>query len=100
MKSSVLVVEDDDDIARLVRYHLESAGFRVQMFPRANGVIEAAEDSPPAVFLLDIMIPGGSGLDLCRQARQSKLLAHVPITSVAKLNASGTSRWKCFRSAS
>jgi two-component system phosphate regulon response regulator PhoB len=79
MKSSVLVVEDDDDIARLVRYHLESAGFRVQMFPRANGVIEAAEDSPPAVFLLDIMIPGGSGLDLCRQARQSKLLAHVPI---------------------
>jgi len=73
------VVEDDDDIARLVRYHLESAGFRVQMFPRANGVIEAAEDSPPAVFLLDIMIPGGSGLDLCRQARQSKLLAHVPI---------------------
>ena len=79
MKSSVLVVEDDDDIARLVRYHLESAGFRVQMFPRANGVIEAAEDSPPAVFLLDIMIPGGSGLYLCRQARQSKLLAHVPI---------------------
>src|SRR5215469_1480077 len=79
MKSSVPVVEDDDDIARLVRYHLESAGFRVQMFPRANGVIEAAEDSPPAVFLLDIMIPGGSGLDLCRQARQSKLLAHVPI---------------------
>src|SRR5438874_528645 len=79
MKPSIFLVEDDDDIARLVRHHLEAAEFRVQAFARVTGVIEAAEDNLPALFLLDVMVPGGSGLDLCRQIRQNRLLAAVPI---------------------
>lgn len=79
MRPSIFLVEDDDDIARLVRHHLEMANCRVQTFARAMGVIEAAEDEVPAVFLLDIMVPGGSGLDLCRQIRHSRLLASVPV---------------------
>jgi two-component system phosphate regulon response regulator PhoB len=79
MKHSVLVVEDDDDIARLLQHHLEGANFSVQTFGSATGVIEAAEGKVPSLFLLDIMIPGGSGLDLCRQIRQHRLLASTPI---------------------
>jgi two-component system phosphate regulon response regulator PhoB len=51
----------------------------VQAFARVTGVIEAAEDNLPALFLLDVMVPGGSGLDLCRHIRQNRLLAAVPI---------------------
>jgi two-component system phosphate regulon response regulator PhoB len=79
MKHSVLVVEDDNDIARLLQHHLEGANFSVQTFGSATGVIEAAEGKVPSLFLLDIMIPGGSGLDLCRQIRQHRLLASTPI---------------------
>jgi two-component system phosphate regulon response regulator PhoB len=79
MKHSVLVVEDDNDIARLLQHHLEGANFSVQTFGSATGIIEAAEGKVPSLFLLDIMIPGGSGLDLCRQIRQHRLLASTPI---------------------
>lgn len=79
MKALIFIVEDDDDIARLVRHHLETANLRVQSFSRVTGVIEAAEDAVPSLFLLDIMVPGGSGLDLCRQIRRNSLLASVPV---------------------
>jgi len=79
MKHSVLVVEDDNDIARLLQHHLEAANLSVQTFASAAGVIEAAEDKVPSLFLLDIMIPGASGLDLCRQIRQNRLLASTPV---------------------
>src|SRR5215469_13128130 len=79
MKTLVFVVEDDEDIARLIRHHLEGSGHRVHAFSRTSGVISEAEQTPPSVFLLDIMIPGGSGLDLCRQIRQSRLLSHIPV---------------------
>ena len=79
MKHSILVVEDDNDIARLLQHHLEAANFSVQTFGSAAGVIRAAEDKVPSLFLLDIMIPGGSGLDLCHQIRQNRLLASTPV---------------------
>ena len=79
MKHSVLVVEDDNDIARLLQHHLEAANLSVRTFGSATGVIEAAEDKVPSLFLLDVMIPGGSGLDLCRQIRQNRLLASTPV---------------------
>ncbi|HKT23901.1 MAG TPA: response regulator transcription factor [Terriglobales bacterium] len=79
MKHSVLVVEDDNDIARLLQHHLEAAKLSVRTFGSVTGVIEAAEDKVPSLFLLDIMIPGGSGLDLCRQIRQNRLLASTPV---------------------
>lgn len=79
MKHSVLVVEDDNDIARLLQHHLEAANLSVRTFGSVTGVIEAAEDKVPSLFLLDIMIPGGSGLDLCRQIRQNRLLASTPV---------------------
>lgn len=78
-KTLIFIVEDDDDIANLVRHHLENTGHAVQVFHQASGVVAAAQARPPSLFLLDIMIPGGSGLELCRRIRQSDTLAHIPI---------------------
>lgn len=79
MKTSIFVIEDDPDIAGLVRHHLETAGFAVRIFSTGHQVIAESERQRPAVFLLDIMVPGKDGLELCRQIRESPLLAPIPV---------------------
>ncbi|MBI3666128.1 MAG: response regulator, partial [Acidobacteria bacterium] len=76
---TVYVVEDDLDIASLVKLILEENGFGVQVFPAGSGVVAAAEKHPPALFILDIMLPDSDGLDLCRAIRRSQKLAGAPI---------------------
>lgn len=56
-KPTIFLVEDDQDISRLMRYHLEQAGFAVSVFPAATSVLRSAEEAPPALFLLDVMAP-------------------------------------------
>lgn len=79
MKPNVFVVEDDPDISRLVRHHLEGAGYTVRLFASGNGVIAEAERQHPTLFMLDIMVPGSDGLELCRRIRQSSSLALTPV---------------------
>jgi DNA-binding response OmpR family regulator len=79
VKHTVFVVEDDADIARLVRVNLETAGYAVKSFPSAQTVVAEAEKHVPSLFLLDVMLPGSDGLDLCRRIRETVSLAMVPI---------------------
>lgn len=79
VKPLIFVVEDDADIAHLVQHHLEDAGFSARLFETTNTVIPSAEKSQPALFLLDIMVPGGGGLELCRTIREHGSLAAVPV---------------------
>jgi DNA-binding response OmpR family regulator len=88
-KPVVFVVEDDADIARLVCFHLESSGFATRWFPSSFSVIEQAISNPPALFLLDIMIPGSDGLELCRHIRQTKFLAGIHIIFLTAKTAEG-----------
>ena len=79
MNQTIFVLEDDADISRLVQYHLESAGFTVRPYLSPGQIFSDAERQPPSLFLLDIMVPGGDGLDLCRRLRQNPILSVVPI---------------------
>jgi two-component system phosphate regulon response regulator PhoB len=79
VKQTIFAVEDDTDISRLVRHHLEGAGYAVRTFTSTAGVVAEAEKQPPSLFLLDIMIPGGDGLELCRRIRQTATIAMVPV---------------------
>jgi len=79
LSQTVFVLEDDTDIARLVQHHLEAAGFSTRLFPTPTNLIPDAERQPPAVFLLDIMVPGGDGLDVCRRLRANAALSTIPI---------------------
>lgn len=86
MKASIFVVEDDPDISRLVRHHLEGAGFNVRLFPTGSTVLGESERQRPALFLLDIMVPGKDGLELCRQIRQTQSLAPTPVIFLTAKN--------------
>ena len=79
MKTNIFLVEDDPDISRLVRHHLESDGFSVRHFSTGIGVIAEAQRQSPSLFLLDIMVPGGDGLELCRRIRQTPMLGGAPV---------------------
>jgi two-component system phosphate regulon response regulator PhoB len=79
LSQTIFVLEDEADISRLVKYHLESAGFTVRAYFAVGSIVADAERQPPALFLLDIMVPGGDGLDLCRRLRQNPTLSVVPI---------------------
>jgi DNA-binding response OmpR family regulator len=79
VKPSIFVVEDDPDISRLVRHHLENDGFTVRVYPTGSNVLSDAERQRPALFVLDIMVPGKDGLELCRIVRQTPGLAAVPV---------------------
>jgi two-component system phosphate regulon response regulator PhoB len=82
VNSTIFLVEDDADIADLMRHHLTAAGFGVRPYATANHVLADAERNPPALFLLDIMVPGGDGFDVCRRIREHGKLAMVPIIFV------------------
>ena len=79
MKPGIIVVEDDPDISRLVRHHLENEGFSVRVYPTGTNVLADAERQRPALFVLDIMVPGKDGLEICRTIRQTAGLASVPV---------------------
>ena len=79
MNQTVFVLEDDTDISRLVQHHLEAAGFAARVYASPANIVADAERQTPALFLLDIMVPGGDGLDLCRRLRSHPGLSTVPI---------------------
>jgi len=79
VRQTVFIVEDDADIGRLVQHHLEAAGYTARLFSGALQVLPQAEKSPPSLFLLDIMIPGGDGFEICRRIRKSAVLAQTPV---------------------
>jgi two-component system phosphate regulon response regulator PhoB len=75
----VFVLEDDPDILRLIQHQLKLANFETVGFTSASGMLEQAARSRPSLFLLDIMLPGESGLDVCRRIRESQKLEMTPV---------------------
>jgi DNA-binding response OmpR family regulator len=79
LSQTIFVLEDDTDISRLVQYHLEAAGYTVRSYASTTNVVADAERQAPALFLLDIMVPGGDGTEVCRRLRQHAALSTTPI---------------------
>ncbi len=75
----IFVVEDDEDIARLISHNLQATGFEVQSFVSGASVLTEAVREMPAMFLLDVMLPGTDGFELCRHIRQTPALSATPI---------------------
>lgn len=81
-QQTIIVLEDDADIANLIRHHLRQAGFAVVVSSSGEKVLPLARQNPPALFILDIMVPGGNGFEVCRQIRSASDLAKVPVIFV------------------
>src|SRR5215469_10012502 len=75
----IFVVEDEEDIARVIAHKLQDAGFDVQSVVSGACVLSDAMREVPALFLLDVMLPGADGFELCRHIRQTPALSATPI---------------------
>lgn len=79
-KMSVLVVEDDPDLARLIKSYLEFDGFEVRLAGNRSEILHAIRTPPiPNLVLLDVMLPDADGFDILLRMRQHPVLAQVPV---------------------
>ena len=78
-RKRMLVVEDEPDIAELVRFNLEQEGFAVSVVDDGAQALAAVRRERPALVILDLMLPGISGLEICRQLRSAEATARLPI---------------------
>jgi len=79
---TVFILEDDPDIAGLLKHHLQPAGYGVSWFPTTTGLLDEMHARRPALVILDIMVPGSSGLDIAKSIRGNTALAGTPIVFV------------------
>jgi phosphate regulon transcriptional regulator PhoB len=79
VKRKILVVEDEADIRELVRYNLDGEGFSVVEAGDGEAALALVKSERPALVVLDLMLPGTNGLEVCRLLRQGEGTARLPI---------------------
>ncbi len=79
MSARVLIVEDEPAVRRLLAYNLEAAGFEVTAARDGEEALLQIEELPPDLLILDWMLPGLSGIELCRRLRRRPATARLPV---------------------
>jgi len=79
MVKKILVVDDEEDIVDLIKYNLEKEGYAVATAQDGNIALAIAEEFKPDLIILDIMMPGPDGFEVCRRVRLIPGLAQVSI---------------------
>ena len=78
-RQSVLVVEDEGDIMEVIRFNLEKEGYEVHQALSGEKALQVIENNLPSLVLLDLMLPGIKGLDLCRIFKQNDRTKAIPV---------------------
>ncbi len=78
-RETILIVEDEPDILDLVRYNLEQVGFNTIAVETGEAALDTAEEEVLSLIVLDLMLPGIDGLEVCRLLKQREQTTRVPI---------------------
>jgi len=81
-REHVLVVEDEEDIQELIRYNLAKEGFQITAVASSEEAFRRVKAAPPAVILLDLMLPGMNGLEFCKLLKADPSTRAIPIIMV------------------
>ena len=87
MNKLIAVVDDEPDIVELITHHLKKEGFKVREFYDGEGFLAFITNTLPDLVILDLMLPGIDGLEVCRTLRRSEKTSSIPIIM---LTAKGT----------
>jgi len=79
MHPNVMVVEDEEALSELLRYNLEAEGYEVEVVDRGDDAELRLRETVPDLLLLDWMLPGLSGIELCRRVRLRSETETLPI---------------------
>ena len=80
MAKTILIVEDDPNISELVQMYLEKEGYETETAERGDDALNLFKKNPPQIVLLDLMLPGMDGFEVCKKIREEK---NIPILMVS-----------------
>jgi len=85
MEKTVLIIEDDPDIAECLRFGFESVKITARVALSGEDGLSASldQDNPPAAILLDLLLPGMSGIEICRRLRKEGATRRTPIIMIS-----------------
>ena len=76
---TILIIEDDPDIVRLLTHYLQQEGYRIRAESNGLDGLRVAREATPTAVILDVMLPGMDGYDVCRRLRDTATTAALPI---------------------
>ncbi|MDD5138591.1 MAG: response regulator transcription factor [Candidatus Omnitrophica bacterium] len=79
MKKTILIVEDEKDIVKMLEYNLQKEGFKTLSARDGEDALDAANRDHPDLVILDLMLPGMDGLEVCKALKQGAKTAMIPI---------------------
>ena len=86
MKNSILIVEDNDDLQLLFQLVLESEGYEVSITDNGTDALNSIDTIRPQLILMDIMMPGISGIEVARSIKQQQDYESLPILLVSAID--------------
>ena len=81
-KEQILIIEDEEDLVELLRYNLIRNGFSVATAARGDEGLQAVSEKRPDLILLDLTLPGLSGLEVCQQLKRDLRTTDIPVVMV------------------
>ena len=78
----ILVVDDEEHIQELIKFNLEKSGFKVICAGNGIDAIKIVKEQFPQLMLLDLMLPGMDGLDVCKEIRKDSAMSNMPIIMI------------------
>ena len=78
-REKILIVEDDPDIVEMISYNLKKEGYKTLSVFNGEEAIDVAKKELPNLIILDLMLPGMDGLEVCFILRKNEPTAHIPI---------------------
>ena len=82
-REHIVVVDDEEDILELVRYNLTKEGYKVTCATTGEKGLELARAGDADLVLLDLMLPGIHGLDVCKLLKQDSATSHKPVVIIS-----------------
>ena len=79
MPNTILIVDDEPDVVDLLVFNLQKAGFKTLTARDGNAALQKARNELPALIVLDLMLPGLDGTDVCRQLKADQKTAPIPV---------------------
>jgi Response regulators consisting of a CheY-like receiver domain and a winged-helix DNA-binding domain len=81
-EEKILVVDDEEHIIELIKFNLESLGYKVITASNGIDAVKLAKEELPNLILLDLMLPGKDGYDVCKDIRKEAPMANIPIIMI------------------
>ena len=75
----ILIVDDELDILELIAYNLRKEGYEVETVQSGEQALRAMAENPPQAVLLDLLLPGIDGIEVCRRIKQDERFQHTPV---------------------